>query len=106
MKLACVFPDPLAELRPGKQVRVELVVGERPAFAVSRSAVIQTHDGAFVFASGGTADDGRHKFARVQVRTEEDTGGPWLPVADLQPGRVVVRSGAQTLASMLTVTTL
>jgi hypothetical protein len=106
VRVACVFADPLAELRPGKQVRIELVVGERPAFAVSRGAVIQTREGTYVFAAGGTAEDGRHRFARVPVRTEGDTGGPWLPVANIKPGSVVVRSGVQTLASMLTVTAL
>lgn len=106
VKVACLFADPMAELRPGKQVRVEVVVGARPAFAVSRAAVLQTREGAFVFASSGTAADGRHKFARVAVAAEGDTGGPWLPVTNLEPGSRVVRSGAQALASMLTVTAL
>ncbi len=106
VKLACVFPDPMAELRAGKQVRVELVVGAKPAFAVSRGAVMQTGDGSFVFSSAGSTNDGRHKFARVAVRAYGDTGGPWLPVADLPPGSLVVHDGTQALASMLTVTAL
>lgn len=105
-RVACLFADPMAELRPGKQVRVEVVVGARPAFAVSRSAVVQARGESFVFAATGTATDGRHKFARVTVRPDRDTGGPWLPLADLQPGSFVVKSGAQSLASMLAVTTL
>jgi hypothetical protein len=106
VKVACLFADPMAELRAGKHVRVELVVGARPAFAVSRAAVLQTRDGTFVFTAQGTAEDGRHKFARVAVGAEGDTGGPWLPVTDLQPGSLVVRRGAQSLASMLAVTAL
>lgn len=106
IKVACLFPDPMAELRAGKQVRVEVVVGARPAFAVSRGAVLQTHEGAFVFAASGTAEDGRHKFARVRVGAEGDTGGPWLAVTNLQPGSLVVRRGAESLASMLAVTAL
>jgi len=106
VKVACLLPDPMAELRPGRQVRVEVVVGAKPEFAVSRGAVLETGDGAFVFAAGGTTDDGRHKFARVSVRPGNDTGGPWLPVANLQPGSFVVRTGTEALASMLTVTAL
>jgi hypothetical protein len=106
VKLGCLFADTMAELRAGQQVRVELVVGARPAFAVSRTAVLETRDGTFVFTSKGTAQDGRHMFARVPVSADRDTGGPWLPVTNLQPGSIVVRSGAQALASMLAVTTL
>ncbi len=106
VKLGCLFPDPMGELRPGGQVRVELVVGAKPAFVVSRGAVVQTRDEAFVFTSEGTTADGRHRFARIPIRPAEDTGGPWLPVTDLRPGSVVVRSGAEKLASILAVTNL
>jgi hypothetical protein len=105
-KVACLFPDAMGELRAGRQMRVELTVGVRPAYAVSRAAVIEGQGNAFVFAATGTTDDGRHKFVRVPVRPDRDTGGPWLPVADLQPGSFVVRSGTQALASMLAVTAL
>ena len=46
------------------------------------------------------------RFERVPVRPDRDTGGPWLPVANLEPGAIVVKSGAQALESMLAVTTL
>jgi hypothetical protein len=105
-KVACLFPDSMGELRPGNHMRVELVVGARPAFAVSRAAVMEIQGNAFVFSAAGTTDDGRHRFVRIPVRADGDTGGPWLPVADLEPGSFVVRSGTQALASMLTVTAL
>jgi len=105
-RIACLFADPMAELRPGRQIRVEVVVGSRPAFAISRVAVLERRGESFVFVASGTSDDGRRKFTRVPVRVDGDTGGPWLPVADLQPGSLVVKSGTEALASMLTVTTL
>ncbi len=105
-RIACSFDDPIAELRPGRQVRVEIVVGSRPAFAVSRSAIFEARGASFVFTSAGMTDDGRHRFARVPVRPDGDTGGPWIPVADLQPGSLVVKSGAKALASMLAPTSL
>jgi multidrug efflux pump subunit AcrA (membrane-fusion protein) len=106
VKVACVLDDKLGELHPGQQVRVEIAVGVRPAFAVSGASVVQTSDGPIVFTPEGTTEDGRHRFARVAIHPDGDSAGPWIAVTDLKPGSLVVKSGTKALASMLAITAL
>ena len=104
--IGCLFPDKFGELHDGRQLRTDVVVGTKPGFAVERSAVITAHDVTYVFVPHGRAEDGRHRFARTEVRALDDGGGPWVQLEDLNPGSAVVNRGADALASMLAVTAL
>ncbi|HEY2515379.1 MAG TPA: efflux RND transporter periplasmic adaptor subunit [Polyangiaceae bacterium] len=106
VNLGCLFPDRLGELREGRQLRTDVVVGTRPGFAVERSAVVTSREGAYVFVPHGATEDGRHRFARTRVRPLADGGGAWVQVEDLKPGSPVVNRGADALASMLAATAL
>ncbi len=97
----CLVADAMGELVPGRDIRVEIAVGTHKAFAVPRGAVVRRASGDFVFVLLGTSPDGRDRFVAVPVRVEEDTGGEWIPVGDVQPGTRVVTHSADALASMV-----
>jgi hypothetical protein len=106
VQVECLFDDRMAELQTGRQLRAEVVVGEHPAFAVSRGAVVRAQGDRFVFALAERRQDGRHRFVRTRVRSSDDSGGAWLPVDDLAPGSFVVSRGSDALASMIAGTSL
>ena len=106
VSVACLFADRLRELRSGRMLRVEIVVGTRPAFAVSRGAIVRRHGDTFALSAAGTAPRTAGTGSSGQrVRTGADSGSPWLAVEDLPPGSFVV-SHPESLAAMLANTSL
>jgi hypothetical protein len=68
-------------------------------YAGSGPAVVRLGERTIVFVKSGETADGKLRFERRAVKLAEDLPGAFLPVLDgLEPGEVVVSSGAVLLA--------
>jgi cobalt-zinc-cadmium efflux system membrane fusion protein len=80
--------DKLLKAEMTTQVRV--VIGQRSALALPRSALLRD-EGTTVVVDLGPAPDGRERFARAHVEVDGDAAGDWVPVREgLAAGAQVV----------------
>src|SRR5262249_53517458 len=101
-KVRCTFDNPERILKPEMYATVQVSVDEKRALAVPRDSLVHLGDQTIVFVSTGVSSDGRMKYMRVPVDVDEGESGAWVVVNHgLQPGQVIVTSGALLLSGML-----
>jgi hypothetical protein len=101
VQVRCGFIDRGGLLAHANRTRVEVSVGQHPAIAIPRKAVLRERDSAYVFVEvERTAHATR--FMAMPITTEEATAMPWLPLPHgMEPGTRVVVGGAGVLARRL-----
>ena len=101
-KVRCDIKNPERLLKPEMFATAALVVADRKAPALVRTALLRLGDTYVVFVQTKTAPDGRLVFERRPVAVNEDEGGDYLPVTHgLIVGDKVVTAGAVLLSGML-----
>lgn len=87
-------------LKPEMYATLSILVDERRALAIPRSALLRLGDRTAVFVEKGSSSDGKHVFARVSVGVDESEGGRWIPIlSGLERGTRIVTKGGILLAS-------
>ena len=100
--MRCDRKNPERLLKPEMFATAALVVADRKAPALVRSALLRLGDTYVVFVQTKAAPDGRLVFERRPVAVNEDEGGDYLPVTHgLVVGDKVVTAGAVLLSGML-----
>lgn len=100
-KVRCTFDNPLRELRPEMYATVELLVDQKRALAIPRTAVLRMGDAKVVFIHLGEVD-GRTRFKRVPVEVHEGDASPLVEVKHgLAKGQKVVVNGAILLSQSI-----
>jgi cobalt-zinc-cadmium efflux system membrane fusion protein len=98
-KVRCTLDNAGRELKPEMFATVAIAVETRRRLAVPAHAVVRLGERTIVFVKSGETADGKLRFERRAVKLAEDLPGAFLPVLDgLEPGEVVVSSGAVLLA--------
>lgn len=87
-------------LKPEMYATLSILVDERRALAIPRSALLRLGDRTAVFVEKGATADGKRVFARVPVGVDESEGGRWVPIlSGLERGTRIVTKGGILLAS-------
>lgn len=101
-KVRCDIKNPDRLLKPEMFATVSLVVADRKAPALLRTALLRLGDTYVVFVQTRSTPDGRLIFERRPVAVNEDEGGDYVPVTHgLVVGDKVVTAGAVLLSGML-----
>ena len=101
-KVRCSIKNPDRLLKPDMYATTEIAVSGHPALAIPRSAVVGLGDQKVVFIEVGNTPDGARRFERVPVLLDDAPGSDWVPVLHgLEPGTIVVTSGADALSAKL-----
>lgn len=101
-KVRCLVPNPDRMLKPEMFAAVSIVISEKHAIAIPRTALLRIGEQTVVFVHTGKSPNGKEQFERRPVAVDEDEGGLYLPVkGGLTEGERVVTSGAILLAGMV-----
>ena len=101
-QVRCTLANPENVLKPDMSATARIVVPEKVALAVPRSAVVRYGEQQVVFADVGPGEGGGRRYARLPVFADERVEGDWVPVAHgLDRGTTVVSAGAATLQERL-----
>jgi len=99
IRLAALFPNPDAILRPGGYGRVRAVIRtEHDALLVPQRAVSELQGGYQV-----AVVDGENKVSIRRVKVGDTAGSEWVIEEGLKPGERVVAEGVQKLRPGMTV---
>ncbi len=85
LQLRAEFSNPGIKWLPGQFVKVQILAGERSAFLVSQTAILQTEQGRLLWIAGA---DGKATMRPVQ--TAGLIGSDWIVTSGLQEGDMVI----------------
>jgi cobalt-zinc-cadmium efflux system membrane fusion protein len=101
-RLRCTLQNPDGLLKPEMYATVRVSVAPVQALAVPRSSLMHLGGQALVFVDRGRAEDGRERFERMPVVTDESGSGEWVPVQHgLDQGDRIAVKGVDFLSSRL-----